>query len=130
MFSSLFCWVIFVSASLQLAKWSGKQLVKVSIRWKPEESSWFKLSKVEKNTIQTIVGVYYETFDLHMLFGGEITSSYVMKSGLLEMMFIQERNYCILLGKRHHLKIISATNFVEIEVNRDKTSNSLNFLWR
>jgi len=36
MFSSLFYWVIFVLASLHLAQWSGKQSVKVSIRWKPE----------------------------------------------------------------------------------------------
>ena len=63
-----------------------------------------------------------------MLFGGEIISSYMIKSGLLEMMFIQKRNYCILLGKRHYLKIISATNFAEMEVNRDKTRNSLKFL--
>ena len=60
-----------------------------------------------------------------MLLGGEITSGHTIKGGLLGMMFIQDY---MLFGKRHHLKIISATNFVEIEVNRNKTSNSLNSL--
>jgi len=63
-----------------------------------------------------------------MLLGDEMTSGHTIKSGLLGMMFIQERVYHMLFGKRHYLKIISATDFVEIEVNRNKTSNSLNSL--
>ena len=63
-----------------------------------------------------------------MLLRNEITSGYTIRSGLLRMMFIQEGIDHMLFGKRYHLKIMSATDFVEIEVNRDKTSNNLNSL--
>ena len=48
MFLSLFQWVIFVLVSLQLAKWKEKWSGKMSIRWKPEASSWFRLLKAGK----------------------------------------------------------------------------------
>jgi len=36
-----------------------------------------------KDIIQMIVSVNYETFDLHMLLGDEMTSGYVIRSSLL-----------------------------------------------
>jgi len=57
-----------------------------------------------------------------------MASGHTIRSGLFGMMFIQERIYYMLFGKRYHLKIMLATDFVEMEVNRNKTSNSLNSL--
>ena len=88
MFLSLFQWVIFVLVSLQLAKWKEKWSGKMSIRWKPEASSWFRLLKAGKIPFKQFVGIHYETFDLYALFGGKMTSGYVMRSGLLEIIFI------------------------------------------
>lgn len=58
--------------------------------YKMKTRSKFLIQTVEswKDTIQTIVGIHYETFDLYALFGGKMTSGYVMRSGLLEIIFI------------------------------------------
>jgi len=45
MLLSLFIWAIFVSAFFQLTEWKKKQSGKMSTRWKPGESSLFRLSK-------------------------------------------------------------------------------------
>ena len=46
--------------------------------------------KSRKNTIQMIVGIYNRTFDPCMLFGSELTSSYIIRNSLLGIIFIQE----------------------------------------
>ena len=43
-----FWYMALASVSFQLTKWNEKKLEKLSIRWKPGESSSFKLSKARK----------------------------------------------------------------------------------
>ena len=60
MWLSLLQWAIFASVSFWLTKWKEKQLEKVSTRWKPRESSIFKLSKEEilfKQLLESTTGL-------------------------------------------------------------------------
>ena len=41
-----------------------------------------------KDFVQVIIGVYYGTFDLQALLRNKMRSGYVMRSGLLRIMFI------------------------------------------
>ena len=52
MLLSLFWYMTLASVSFQLTKWKEKQSEKLSTRWKPGESSLFKLSKARKTSFR------------------------------------------------------------------------------